>query len=122
MAPGDVNRLRDFILLDYSLTATAAMSKGDIVTLKSGRKWQSGDVGPYGVATQAISNGAEMKGKVLRHGVVAMLVDSAVAAHTYVKPATATKVHTGVTAITDCLGESMEDASADGDEIDVELE
>jgi hypothetical protein len=121
MAPGDVNRLRNFTLLSYSVTATANVAMGDIVTLKAGRKWQSGDEGPYGVATQATSSGVDLKGRVLIHGVAAVLCSKTVTVQTYVKPATATKVHTGVTGFTDLLGESME-AGADGDEIDVELE
>ena len=121
MAPGDIIRLRDFTLLDYSVNATADVAKGDIVTLKAGRKWTSGDVGPYGVATQATLNTKDLKGRVLIDGVVAVLCSKTVTAQTYVKPATATQVHTGVTGLTDVLGESMT-AGTDGTEIDVELE
>jgi len=121
MAPGDVNRLRDFTLLDYSVTATADVAKGDIVTLKAGRKWQSGDGGPYGVATRATSSGVDLKGRVLIDGVVAVLCSKTVTVQTYVKPASSTQVHTGVTGLTDVLGESMI-AGTDGTEIDVELE
>lgn len=122
MAPGDVNRLRDFTLLDYSLAATADIKKGDIVTLAKGAPFTAGDDGPFGVANQAIKTDADMKGKVLIHGVVSVLADGAIDAQTYVKPASSTKVHTGVTGITELLGETMEAATETGDEIDVEVD
>ncbi len=66
---GDIDSA-DFRLLLSSKNATAAIAKGNIVSLRDGRPWQSGDKGPFGIANQAVASGADMKGKIVVDGVV----------------------------------------------------
>ncbi len=89
---GDIDMTHDFFLLPSSKNATAAIAKGDIVTLSAGRKFAAGDKGPYGVATQAIASGADMKGKVIIDGVVYVKAVGAILQFSAVMPASATQV------------------------------
>jgi hypothetical protein len=68
----------DFFLLPSSKNATAAIVKGQIVSLKDGRAWQSGDKGPFGIANQAVASGADMKGKIVVHGLVYVAAGAAI--------------------------------------------
>lgn len=67
---GDVDMNVDFLLLPFDKNATAVIAKGQIVSLKDGRPWQSGDKGPFGIANQAVASGSSMRGKVLIEGVI----------------------------------------------------
>jgi hypothetical protein len=67
---GDIDMAHDFFFLPVSKNATAAIAKGQIVTLSAGRPWQTGDRGPFGIANQPVASGADMKGKIVIHGVV----------------------------------------------------
>jgi hypothetical protein len=67
---GDVDMNVDFLLLPFDKNATAAIAKGQIVSLKDARPWQTGDKGPFGIANQAVSSGSSMRGKVLIDGVI----------------------------------------------------
>lgn len=91
-AAGDIDMTHDFFLLPSSKNSTATIAKGDIVTLSAGRKFTGGDKGPYGVATQAIISGTDMKGKVLVDGVVYVKAVGQIAQFSAVMPATATQV------------------------------
>jgi hypothetical protein len=83
---GDIDMTHDFFLLPASKNATAAIAKGQIVSLKDGRPWQTGDKGPFGVANQAVASGADMKGKVLVDGVVWVAAGGAIAQFSAVVP------------------------------------
>jgi hypothetical protein len=97
---GDIDMTHDFFLLPSSKNATAAINKGDIVTLQAGRRFAIGDKGPYGVANQAIASGADMKGKVVIDGVVYVAAVGAIAQFAGVMPANGTQV-SGTTGIGD---------------------
>lgn len=84
---GDIDMAHDFFFLPASKNATAAIAKGDIVTLSAGRKFANGDKGPYGVANQAIASGADMKGKVVIDGIVYVAAVASVAIFSAVTPA-----------------------------------
>lgn len=129
---GDIDMTHDFFLLPTSKNTTAAIAKGDIVTLSAGRKWEAGDTGPYGVATQAIGSGKDMKGKVLVDGVVWVVADDAIDQYSAVVPTAAAKVSAqpGITVTISgatgtsgfLLAEIAYDAAAkDGDLIRVDL-
>jgi hypothetical protein len=92
VAAGDVILEAEFQMLAFTKLATAAIAKGDIVTLNAGRKWTTGDKGPYGVARQAIANGADMKGKVVVDGPVYVVADDAIVQFKKVVPSAAAKV------------------------------
>ncbi|MGA2971898.1 MAG: hypothetical protein ABSE39_04640 [Candidatus Bathyarchaeia archaeon] len=83
---GDIDRTHDFDLLYVSKNATAAIAKGNIVSLKDGRPWQSGDTGPFGVANQAVASGADMKGKIIVDGVVWVAAGGAITQFSSVVP------------------------------------
>ncbi len=122
MAPGDIRRESEFFLLSYSKAATADIAKGDIVTLSAGRSYQANDVGPFGVATRAIANGADMKGRVLIDGVVSVLAGDAIAQFKRVYPSGSSKAKEVSTQTAELwLGSAMKAAAADGNEIDVDL-
>jgi hypothetical protein len=97
---GDIDMTHDFFLLPSSKNATAAISKGDIVTLSAARKFAPGDKGPYGVANQAIASGGDMKGKVVVDGVVYVKAVGAIAQFSAVMPADGSHV-SGTTGIGD---------------------
>ncbi len=97
---GDIDMTHDFFLLPSSKNATAAIAKGDIVTLSAGRKFAAGDKGPYGVAREAVSSGADMKGKVAIDGVVYVKAVGAISQFSTVMPANGTEV-SGTTGIGD---------------------
>lgn len=67
---GDIDMAHGFFFLPVSKNATATITKGQIISLKDGRPWQSGDKGPFGIANQAVASGADMKGKIVIDGVV----------------------------------------------------
>ena len=67
---GDIDRTTNFLLLSVSKLATATITKGQIISLKDGRPWQAGDLGPFGVAWQNVASGADMNGKILIDGIV----------------------------------------------------
>jgi hypothetical protein len=119
---GDIDMTHDFFLLPSSKNATADITKGDIVTLSAGRKWAWGDKGPYGVATQAITNGTNMKGKVIVDGVVYVKAVGAISQFSAVMPANATQV-SGTTGIGDAklaglwLGEIAYDAAVNPNDL-----
>ncbi len=119
MAAGNVKREFYFFVLAYSKNATAAISKGDIVTLNAGRSWATGDKGPYGVAISAIASGADMRGKVLEHGVVTVLAGGAISQFVRVYPSATAKVSATGEAGSLALGDGQQSASQDSDEIDV---
>lgn len=86
MAAGDIKYEYGFWLLPVSKNATAAINKGDVVSLPDGRKCAAGDGGPFGVAIQDIANGEDMKGKVLIGGVVEVVASGAISQLSFVKP------------------------------------
>jgi hypothetical protein len=129
---GDIDMTHDFFLLPSSKNATAAIAKGNIVSLKDGRPWQSGDKGPFGVANQAVANGADMKGKILVDGVVWVQAGGAINQYASIVPSDVDEVSeqdgysvavsgsTGVGGL--LLGEIAYDAAVnDGDLIRVDL-
>jgi hypothetical protein len=83
---GDVDMTHDFFLLPSSKNATASIAKGNIVSLKDGRPWQSGDKGPFGIANQAVASGADMKGKIVVDGVVWVAAGGAISQFSPVVP------------------------------------
>jgi hypothetical protein len=76
----------DFFFLPVSKNATAAITKGQIVSLKDGRPWQAGDKGPFGIANQNVASGADMRGKIVIHGVVWVAADGAISQFASVVP------------------------------------
>jgi predicted RecA/RadA family phage recombinase len=86
MAAGDVIYEYGFFLLPTSKNATANIAKGDVVSLKDGRKCMAGDDGPFGVAITDIANGEDMKGKVLIKGIVKVVASGSIGQFTYVAP------------------------------------
>jgi hypothetical protein len=97
---GDIDMAHDFFFLPVTKLATAAINKGDIVTLSAGRSFQDGDVGPYGIANQAIASGADMKGKVVIDGVVYVKTVGALSQFAMAMPASSTEV-SGTTGVGD---------------------
>ena len=87
MAAGDIKYEYAFFLLPTSKNATAAIAKGDVVSLPDGRKCAAGDGGPFGIAIKAIASGEDMKDKVLIKGAADVVADGAINQFTYVKPA-----------------------------------
>jgi len=87
MAAGDIRYEYAFWLLPVSKNATAAISKGDVVSLPDGRKCAAGDGGPFGVAIADIASGEDMKGKVLVKGAVDVVANGAISQLKFVKPA-----------------------------------
>jgi hypothetical protein len=147
VAAGDVILEQEFQMLPASKNATAAIAKGDIVTLSAGRKWTASDKGPYGVARQTIASGADMKGKVVVDGPVYVVADDVIDQFKKVVPTAAAKVSecaamtgtltTGTDHVTLAsgttlaggippegwpLGTSQSAAAADGDLIIVDIE
>jgi hypothetical protein len=149
MAAGDVMYEYGFFLLPTSKTATAAISKGDVVSLTDGRKCAAGDDGPFGVAITDIANGEDMKGKVLIKGVVKVVASGSIGQFAYVAPdnngkvkaatALSVSVPTGDTPVTSnaaqpnlveagsycpdgLVGAALEAASANGDVITIILQ
>lgn len=86
MAAGDVVYEYAYMLLPTSKNATAAINKGEVVSLKDGRKCAAADPGPFGVAVTNIANGADMKGKVLIKGVVDVVASGQIGQFNFVKP------------------------------------
>jgi hypothetical protein len=86
MAAGDVIYEYGFFILPTSKNATAAIAKGDVVSLQDGRKCAAGDDGPFGVAIADIANGEDMKGKVLIKGVVKVVASGSISQFAYVAP------------------------------------
>jgi len=87
MAAGDIQYEYAFWLLPVSKNATAAITKGDVVSLPNGRKCTTGDGGPFGVAIADIVNGEDMKGKVLFKGAIDVVANGVINQFTYLKPA-----------------------------------
>jgi hypothetical protein len=83
---GDIDMSSDFFLLPVSKNATAAIKKGDIVSLKDGRPWQANDLGPFGVANQAVASGADMRGKILIDGIIWVQAGAAISQYAAVVP------------------------------------
>ncbi len=86
LAAGDVRYEFSYMKLPTSKNATADIAKGEVVSLKDGRKCAASDPGPFGVATEAISNGSDMRGKVLIKGVVDVTASGSIGQFNYVKP------------------------------------
>lgn len=136
---GDIDMTSDFFLLPVTKLSTAAITKGQIVSLKDGRPWQAGDLGPFGVANQAVASGADMRGKVLIDGVIWVAAGAAVSQYADVVPgdtdevipATVLALGTGASGGTgmsgslmpggDILGTAYDVAVNDGDLIRVDL-
>lgn len=87
MAAGDIPYEYGFFMLPTSKNATAAIAKGDVVSLPDGRKCAAGDGGPFGVAIKAIASGADMKGNVLIKGAADVVAAGTISQFSYVKPA-----------------------------------
>ncbi len=86
MTAGDIKYEYAFFLLPVSKTATADISKGDVVSLPDGRPCQAGDGGPFGVAIEDIASGEDMKGKVLIKGAIDVVAAGAISQLSFVKP------------------------------------
>ncbi len=149
MAAGDVKYEFNYMVLPTSKNAAAAITKGEVVSLKDGRKTAALDPGPFGVAIADIANATDMKGKVLIKGVVDVTASGQVGQFNFVKPdangkvAQAAKiavaVPAGATAVTSkaaqpdltesgsippdgLVGRALDAAAQDGDVITVLLE
>jgi len=92
LAAGDVKYEFNYMVLPTSKNSTAAITKGEVVSLKDGRKTAAADGGPFGVAIADIANAAEMKGKVLIKGVVDVTASGQIGQFNFVKPDTNGKV------------------------------
>jgi Uncharacterized conserved protein (DUF2190) len=137
---GDIDMTHDFFFLPVSKNATAAIKKGDVISLRDGRPWQAGDLGPFGIANQAVASGADMKGKIVVDGVVWVQAGAAIDQFAPVVPgdtdevieATALTLGTGASGGTGMTGSLMpggmllaeiayDAATNDGDLIRIDL-
>jgi len=120
MSAGDVIYEYGFWLLPTSKNATAAISKGDVVSLPDGRKCATGDSGPFGVAITDIASGENMQGKVLIKGTAKVVTSGAISQFAYVAPDNNGKVK-AAGATDSKVGVALEAASASGDIITIIL-
>jgi hypothetical protein len=86
MPAGDVCYEFGFWTLPSSKAAASSIAKGEVVDLSQARRCAQGDTGPFGVALEAIPQGADMRGRVLMKGVVYVAAGGAVGALSYVRP------------------------------------
>jgi len=86
LAVGDIAFEYAFFLLPVTKVSTAAITKGELVSLKDGRKAAAGDPGPFGIAVAAIASGEDMKGKVLIKGVAYVAASGVISQFAYAKP------------------------------------